>query len=438
MEYFEQSRISNASQEEALKQIEDGVRKYFRNRQNKKVEKKKIFLHETTIDDETALAAIKAICEGRITMGEANKRYEKEFSRYISSNEKTRTVSSNSGSSANLIAIFALLEKGFLSKGDKVLVPSLAWSTTVFPLIQAGLIPVFADQNKIDFNISIESAREALDKTNGVKAIMPIHTYGVPCDMDEMQELAEDHKLIIIEDTCESMGAKWRGRNAGSFGLVGTFSSYYSHHICTLEGGLSISDNDEVIDAMKSLRSHGWIRHQSIEKREKAAESNRDLDPNFLFTMQGFNTRISEPQAEMGLKQLNKLNSYIEQRQRAGDKYRILLENRIPEVRTQQIKKYAEASFFGMPIILEEEELSVRDVRKKMKEQGIETRPFLAGDFSKQPAMKRYLHEKSVECKVADQLNRRSFAVPCHQGMTEEDVEYVVDTLREVIDILRK
>ena len=189
-------------------------------------------------------------------MAENTRKFEDAFAKKIGSKYALMV---NSGSSANLLAISSLVNSGKLNRGDKVIVPALAWSTTIFPLVQYGLVPVYVDCCSETFNINSNEIIKCYQE-HIIKGIMVIHTYGNPADMDFLVNFCESKSIFLIEDTCESMGAKWKDKPVGSFGDLGTFSSYYSHHICTLEGGLTVSKDKNLDDLMRSIRSHGWTR----------------------------------------------------------------------------------------------------------------------------------------------------------------------------------
>ena len=283
-------------------------------------------------------------------MGEANKEYEAIAQDYFGSKY---CLSNNSGSSANLLAISGLIQTNKLKNGDKVIVPALSWSTTVFPLIQHGLIPVFVDQENSSFNIDPDQIKKCSKEIEGIKAIMLIHTYGVPADMETIMNIADENDWIIIEDTCESMGATYDNKKVGSFGTVGTFSTYYSHHICTLEGGLTVTSSHELSEVMQSIRSHGWIRH--MEKKEEIALEAGKEDANFLFSYSGYNLRLSEPQAAMGIQQLQKLDKFIELRRKNAEHFIRLVDAGVSEaVKIPTVSDRKQSSWFGMPLVIKQ------------------------------------------------------------------------------------
>ena len=201
----------------------------------------KYSLSDDTWDENEIEAAYNVIKSRYFTMGRYVKEYEKQFAEKFGSRY---AVMSNSGSSANLIAVAALLYSGRLNRGDEVIVPAVSWSTTYFPLSQFGLKLRFADINLNTLNMDIQAVKKAV--TPETKAIMTVNLLGNPNNFDELKNLCDNKNLILLEDNCESMGAEFKGKYAGTFGLIGTFSTYYSHHLCTIEGGMSLTDDEEL------------------------------------------------------------------------------------------------------------------------------------------------------------------------------------------------
>ncbi len=425
MNYFDRSLPEKRLIENTVNDIQGALKSFYHEKIN---DDKCIRLHSSTLGQEELLAFTQAYLEGNITVGKYNSEYETLASDYF---DAQYCVTSNSGSSANLLGISALIQSGKLQKGDKVIVPALSWSTTIFPLVQYGLIPVFVDISFEDFNLSLADLEECVND-HEIKAIMIIHTYGNPVDLGFLVDFCNSKNVLLIEDTCESMGAKWDNKPIGSFGIIGTFSSYFSHHICTLEGGLTLTDDPELNNLMKSIRSHGWTR--GINFNTSDIENIDILDPTFLFLNIGYNLRLSDPQAAMGCIQLNKLDAYVEARTNNSNSY---LENIANSsilskyIKTQKVNLGAQSSWFGFPILLQAlNRNQVNLLRSKLLKKGIETRPFLAGDFTKQPVIKRFKHIRYKLSNI-DDFHNLSFALPCHQGLNDENVRYVCRCLDE-------
>ena len=432
MEYFTRLSASNVEVDSVLSQISPAISNFY---ENIKEKSHKVRLHESTLGPEELIALCRAFLSGNITMSELNHDYEQKVAELLNSNF---CLSCNSGSSANLIAIAALVESGKIKRGDKLIVPALSWSTTIFPLAQYGLIPIFIDQSPSDFNISIDQMNLCLREHTDIRGLMLIHTYGIPADMDKICELIDKYNLILVEDTCEAMGALWRDRSVGSFGSLGTFSTYFSHHITTFEGGLVLSQDQELVSIAKSIRSHGWLRH--LDQDSSFFKKYPEHDPGFLFAHTGYNLRLSDPQAAIGLVQLNKLNSYVEARNKNARLYENLITNSVlaPHIIFPTVSPYSKPSWFGFPILFPG--LSKSDIyglRHSLHKKGIESRPFLCGDFTQQPVMKKIPHEIFGDLAFSRLLHRSSIALPCHQSLSSLDVTYVVEVLLETYQALQ-
>ncbi|NQW52664.1 MAG: DegT/DnrJ/EryC1/StrS family aminotransferase, partial [Rhodospirillales bacterium] len=246
----------------------------------------------------------------RVTMGAKVREFERAFASHFG---WRHGLMNNSGSSANLLAVAALANPacrdGF-KPGDEIIVPALSWSTTVWPIIQCGLVPVIVDIDPATFNIDPNEIEKAISpRTRGVM-IVPV--YGNPCAMDAIVDVCKRHGLELIEDCCEALGAYYDGKPVGKFGRVGTFSFYYSHHMTTLEGGICVTDDFEFSELMRILRAHGWVRE--VEDQQKWFDEHPEIDRRFLFVNVGYNLRPTELQGAMGLVQLPKLASYVERR----------------------------------------------------------------------------------------------------------------------------
>ena len=424
MNYFSRSTPSLSSLQQTLSDVSNSLEKFY---SSPLKDDSYIRLHSSTLNSEELLAFNKAFLEGSITLGSYNDEYQSLASSIFQSNF---CVSSNSGSSANLLAISALVQSGRLDKGDKVLVPALAWSTSVFPLVQYGLIPIYIDISPDDFNLSIEELNKACVE-HSPKCLLLIHTYGNPADMDKIMQLCSDYDMLLVEDTCESMGASWDNKPVGSFGIAGTFSSYYSHHICTLEGGLTITNDSELNNLMQSIRSHGWTRGIDFDLSE--IPSLDSIDPTFLFLNVGYNLRLSDPQASIGIQQLKKLSTYVESRIKVADRFIKNIHNSAVLSRCinyPSVNPKAKSSWFGFPVVVADDlSFSLKNLREYLAEKSIESRPFLAGNFALQPVNSRFDHIVYNNTPTIARFHSRSFALPCHQDITNDNVDYMCSIL---------
>lgn len=428
MNYFERSVPQKKNLDKCIEKISGEIDLLYNQSSN---DDEFIRLHSSTLGKDEFLALSRAILEGNITLGKYNNKYETIAKDIFASNF---CVSSNSGSSANLLAISSLIQSNKLKRGDKVIVPALAWSTTIFPLVQYGLIPIYVDMCPTTFNLNPKDVAECIKKYE-VKAIMLIHTYGNPADMEFFKNFCDSNGLLLIEDTCESMGALWEDQPVGSFGILGTFSSYYSHHICTLEGGLTVCKDKYISDLMRSIRSHGWTRGIDFDLSE--VKNIDKLDPEFMFLNMGYNLRLSDPQAAIGCVQLLKLNSFIERRRKAAEYFiKVINNSKILSfhLKYQKVLDKALSSWFGFPLIFEKiSSEDLKELRKILLNFKIETRPFLAGDFSLQPVNKNFPNICFNSLPNLKVIQGNSLALPCHQHITFDEIDKVCSIMENYL-----
>ena len=385
-------------------------------------------LHEPSFGRSEILAACEVMQSTQVTMGQQVRELESRFAAQLGSSHGLMV---NSGSSANLLAIAAVTNPAYsdhLKPGDEVIVPALCWSTTLWPIIQCGLTPVIVDINPGTLNIDAETIESAI--TPRTRAIMPVHVYGNPCAMDSMTAIAKERSLIIIEDACEAMGATFQGQPVGTFGAIGTFSTYFSHHITTLEGGFCLTSDQLTDELLRVLRSHGWIR--DIERKEMFASEHPNIDPRFLFINLGYNLRPTELQGAMGHEQLDKLEGFLARRRAVAESYMQQLEPYFDHVRLQTTQKDGGHAWFGMPIIIRDNQhFTTAQLTKFLNRRGIETRPLIAGNIARQPALKYYPHKVRGELVGADKAMTDGFAIGNHHAMDDQAVAYVAGVFKE-------
>ena len=260
-----------------------------------------------TYDLEEILAAIDSLCSFKTTMWEKTIEFERQFAYEIGS---TEAIMVNSGSSADLLIAFSLInpQNKMLNPGDEILVPSVTWPTQIWAPMMAGLKVRFVDTDPESLNMDLNDLEAKISPDT--KAVSLVHLMGNPCDMDRVLSICRKNNLILIEDCCESLGAAFKGKAVGTFGLAGSFSFFFSHHITTMEGGM-ITCNDHLLsDLFRLLRAHGWARNTKYIKPDTAD----GIDPRYVFLNWGFNVRPSELQAGFGLEQLRRLPAFHAQR----------------------------------------------------------------------------------------------------------------------------
>ncbi|MCB0419632.1 MAG: DegT/DnrJ/EryC1/StrS family aminotransferase [Bdellovibrionales bacterium] len=379
-------------------------------------------------------AAIAVLRSGRYTMGEKVKEYETAFAKWVGSKHSLMV---NSGSSANLLLVEALLRRtqngaSPLKPGDEVIVPALSWPTTVWPLVQLGLVPVFVDSDPETLAINLESAESLLsEKTKGM---FLIHVLGRSADMYAVTEFCQAHHLTLIEDCCETLGAGFHGTHVGRFGLGGSFSHFFSHHLTTIEGGMIVTDNDELIDDLRSYRAHGWIRDRSDKETWK--NNYPDLDERFFFVSTGYNVRPMELQAAIGLVQIEKLSEFVKKRQQVANEVTGRFQNKTPWLtiigaECLQETRRNEHSWMNIPILVESS-VSKERVMSVFEKNGVETRPIIAGNLTKHPAIQSINYRKGP-LPVCDQVLENGFMIGCHpDNLNEESLSCVDAALKEL------
>ncbi|MBM3514619.1 MAG: DegT/DnrJ/EryC1/StrS family aminotransferase, partial [Alphaproteobacteria bacterium] len=387
-------------------------------------------LHEPTFGADEIMAAVECLLTTRVTLGDKVKAFEREFaSRYGWSH----AVMNNSGSSANLLAVAAIANpetKDGLKPGDEVIVPALSWSTTVWPLVQLGLVPVVVDIDPATLNIDPAQIERAVGpKTRGVM-IVPV--YGNPCDMTAIVDICQRRNLVLIEDCCEALGAYYDGIPVGRFGRVATFSFYYSHHITTLEGGICVTQDFELAEMMRVLRAHGWVRE--LDKPEPYLNRYPDIDKRFLFINVGYNLRPTELAGAMGSVQLPKLDAFVDARRDGAAWFRRAFAQFEDFFTFQEETPKGRSSWFGFPLrIRKGAPFTVADLTKALNQASIETRPIICGNIARQPAMKLYPHRVVGDLKHATDVMLNAFSFGNHQDVNQPARDYIAGKVAEFV-----
>ena len=364
----------------------------------------------------------------RVTMGEKVKKFERLFADYIG---VKHAVMVNSGSSANLLALSILTNPGIknpIRPGDEVITPAVTWSTTVFPIINCGAVPVLADINLNDFSISLEGIKKAI--TPKTKAIMPVHLLGNPCQMDGLMNIAKEHNLYVIEDSCEAHGAEFQGKKVGSFGDMGTFSFFFSHHISTIEGGMVVTNNNQFAELARGLRVFGWIR--DLKDKDKIAKKYNGIDPRFLFINIGYNFRPMEIQGGFGIHQITKLEEFINVRRVNAEFWQKRLKKYAAYFTVHEQKPGTRHVWFACAIVVNPKAGFTRqELLTFLEKKGVETRPIMAGNIADQPAMKQAHYRKCGTLPNSRFVNDNAFFFGNHQGIGKKEREAIVSYFDE-------
>lgn len=360
------------------------------------------------------------------TMGKKVATFEAEFAKHFG---VKYAIQVNSGSTANLLAIAALVYSGRLERGSEVIVPAVSWSTTYAPLEQYGMKLIFVDINKETLNLDIDSVRKAISERT--KMIFAVNLLGNSNDYDELLHICEEHSILLIEDNCESLGAKYNGKYLGTIGLLGTYSTFYSHHMCTMEGGVVVTDDRELYEYMLAIRAHGWTRNLPADSviYDKKEDS---FYESFHFIVPGFNLRPLEMEGAIGLKQLEKIDKMIETR-RTNAAYFCQKMQKYNDIRIQ--KEVGESSWFGFSMILTGKLAGKRALLvEKLKNAKIECRPIVAGNFTRNPVIKFMDYEIPSPLMNADEIHEQGLFIGNHSGDNREQVDYFISVLEQFIE----
>jgi degT/dnrJ/eryC1/strS aminotransferase len=382
-------------------------------------------LASSTWDEKEIEAINSVIAKDMYTMGEGVKQFEDDFSKFFGSKY---SVMVNSGSSANLIAVAALFytKEPKLKRGDEVIVPAVSWSTTFYPLYQYGLKLKFIDVDLHTLNFDLEQLKAAIsDKT---KMILAVNLLGNPNDFDAIKEIIGNRDILLMEDNCESMGATYNGKFTGTFGIMGTFSTFYSHHMATMEGGVVCTDDEELYHILLCLRAHGWTRH--LPKENKISnKSDNWFEESFRFLLPGYNVRPVEMSGVIGIEQLKKLPAFLEQRRKNAELFVSLFKDH-PTFYIQ--KEIGNSSWFGFSLIIKPNAKVDRlAIVKKLEENGIDSRPIVTGDFTKNEVLKYFDYEIFGKVKNANYLDTKGLFVGNHQIDLTKEIKHLYNVLKE-------
>jgi CDP-6-deoxy-D-xylo-4-hexulose-3-dehydrase len=381
-------------------------------------------LASSTWDEKEIEAINGVIAKDMYTMGAGVKQFEENFATYVKSKY---AVMVNSGSSANLIAVAAMFftKNPKLKRGDEVIVSAVSWSTTYYPLAQYGLKLKFVDVDLHTLNFDLEQLKNAV--SDNTKMILAVNLLGNPNNFDAINGIIGDKDIILMEDNCESMGAEFKGKQTGTFGLVGTYSTFYSHHMATMEGGLIVTDDEEIYHVMICLRAHGWTRHLPKENHV-SNKSDNAFEESFRFILPGYNVRPVEMSGVIGVEQLKKLPSFLKYRRKNAELFVSLFENHKDFYIQKDIDK---SSWFGFSFILKPESTLVRaEIVKKLEANQIDCRPIVTGDFTKNEVLKHFDYEIFGEMKNAQYLDKKGFFVGNHQVDLTQEIYHLFDVLK--------
>ena len=353
----------------------------------------------------------RVITSGMFTMGPKVFEFEKQFAGYLGAKH---CVMVNSGSSANLLMVAALFYSKnpdlALKPGDEVIVPAVSWSTTYYPLHQYGLKIKFVDIDLKTLNFDLDALEKAV--TEKTRLIMAVNLLGNPNDFDRIKAIIGDKRITLIEDNCESLGAQFKGKQAGTFGVMGSYSSFFSHHISTMEGGLISTDDEELHHILLSLRAHGWTRNLPKFSHVCGEKSDDPFKESFRFVLPGYNVRPLEMSGALGIEQVKKLPSLVVERRKNAAMLQSVMQDH-PTVLVQQ--EIGESSWFGFSLVIRPGVSLTRDaLLSKLNGLGFEVRPIVAGNFAKNEVVKYFNSEVSGKLTNAEHIDSNGLFVGNH------------------------
>ena len=356
----------------------------------------------------------------RLTKGSLTDKFEKQWSEYLG---VKHSIFVSSGSSANLASFYAVKLSNRL-KNNKVILPTVSWSTTVSPAIQLGFDPILCDCNFDNLGLDIEHLEELIDKHDPAM-IVTVNVLGFANNYDRIKEICDDKGIVLLEDSCESVGTVAYGKQTGCFGDLSTFSFFYGHHISTIEGGMVCTDDDELAMLIRSIRCHGWDRdlpeHSQKELREKYNID--DFHASYTFYYPGFNVRCTEIQAFLGISQLKKIDNIIEKRHENF----LLYQDRLRDINFLSLEDHSVVSNFAYPVI----HPKCEQISKGLTDAQVEHRPLIVGSISRQPFwIDRYGLQ---DLKNGEEVHKNGLYIPNNYDMLDSEIELICDVINKEI-----
>lgn len=359
----------------------------------------------------------------QLTKGELTTKFESKFAYAVDANY---AVFVNSGSSANLLMLSALKSAGKLRVGDAVGVPAICWSTDLAPIIQLGLVPVILDCNPDNLCVS-NTHLQPIIKEHNIKCILYVSVLGIPGDIEETANICYNNGVLLLEDNCESLGSKYQENELGGFGVISSWSTYFSHHISTIEGGFITTNEEEIYRLLLMLRSHGWAR---------------DLGPTLLdeftgkytFFTSGYNVRNTEIGAFLGLRQIDKIGNIAQHRKDNFDYFISNIDKSILHesfVRLYNPKTYTDSfvSNFGLPLISRHR----YKIIEALKKANIECRPLIAGNIARHPVGNRNVLLNRYNTKYADIVHHYGMYLPNHLDISKKEINTMLKVIESVL-----
>ena len=361
----------------------------------------------------------------KLSMGDQCSKFENNFASF---HNCKYGVLVNSGSSANLLLIQALIILGKLKKGDKIGVSGLTWSTNVMPLIQLGLVPIPIDVEKNTLNVSLEKL-ENVNNENKLKGFFITNLLGLCSNLNEIEKYCKNQNILLFEDNCESLGTIHASRLLGTFGIASTSSFFVGHHLSTIEGGMVITNDEDLNDALLIARAHGWSRNLRSSKQESLKNRNKidDFYDKYTFYDLGFNLRPTEITGYIGNTQIKYLNEMISIRER-----NFLVFNNQAKLNPKFLKldtsNLDKISNFAFPLVFNKRDDYI-NYRNKFMDTGVEIRPIVSGNIIEQPFFKKY-SDNIYKLKNATFIHENGFYFPNNPDLTKKEIDVLINLLK--------
>lgn len=392
-------------------------------------------------DEKEMQALVDTSLDFWLTLGEKGKEFEAKFSDYLG---LKKVVVCNSGSSANLLAISSLCSSMIenpLARGDEVITPAATFPTTLTPIIQNNLIPVFVDVELGSYNIKVSEIEEAISPKT--RAIFFAHTLGNPAEIDKIWDIAKKNNLYVIEDACDALDSKYDEKLVGTFGEISTYSFYAAHHITMGEGGALATNNPKIARAAVSIRD--WGRDcfcQTGNKNPNGACNNRfghkfenlpeGYDHKYVYSNIGYNLKPLDLQCAIGLKQLEKLPEFTKKRKENFKTLYETFEKYQDRIILPKWFSKSDPSWFSFPITIRDNvEFNRKQIVKFLESKNIETRMLFGGNILRQPAFENIKKKVVGDLKNTDIILNNTFFLGVYPGLTEEKMNYIVDSVNE-------
>ncbi|MFP4461176.1 MAG: DegT/DnrJ/EryC1/StrS family aminotransferase [Thermotogota bacterium] len=372
---------------------------------------KTIPLASPDLGEEEKKAVMEVLDSSILSIGPKVEEFEHRIAEY---SQRQYAVAVNSGTSA-----LDLIGRSLgIGPGDQYITTSFSFITTANILLYVGATPVFADIETDTFNIDPQSIEELVRKDPSIKGIITVDVFGHPCDWDEINRIAKQYHLTIIEDSCEALGSEYKGKRCGSYGEAGAFAFYPNKQITTGEGGIIVTDNEDIYIKSRSMRNQGrgergsWLDHIRL----------------------GFNYRLNEISSVLGIEQLNKIDKFVQKRFQVADRYKQLL-SKIDGVTPPVVKDYVTQMSWFVYVITLDENIDRDLVLKGLREAGIGCRNYFS-PIHLQPFYEKRFGFKTGLLPVTEEIGKRTIALPFFNNLDEDDQVYVAETLKRVIESL--